>query len=350
MKLQNTVMQLRKVCSHPFLFDWPIDQKTNEPVLGAELVNASGKMMVLDRLLRELLGRGHRVLVFSQFVTMLDIIEVASMSTTFPTPRFDLKVQDWATDVMGWKICRIDGKSSPEERREQMNLFQLTTESSPKIFLLSTRAGGLGINLTAADTVIFYDQDWNPQMDAQAQDRAHRIGQTKPVLVYRLVSAHTVEDKIMQRATEKRKLEAMVIAKGKFKKPAAQTNSSVKSAHNMAMAMADMAADLLRLEVEKIDVVPDNGDDDDVPMELSGKTMMRQHQVLSDTHLRMLLDRRPEVFKERGLGWSSFKENGDRDDEDEKEGRKTAFAVYEGPRDQGNGMLAAMMAEDATVG
>ena len=187
-------------------------------------------------------------------------------------------------------------------------------------------------------------------MDAQAQDRAHRIGQTKPVLVYRLVSAHTVEDKIMQRATEKRKLEAMVIAKGKFKKPAAQINSSVKSAHNMAMAMADMAADLLRLEVEKIDVVPDNGDDDDVPMELSGKTMMRQHQVLSDTHLRMLLDRRPEVFKERGLGWSSFKENGDRDDEDEKEGRKTAFAVYEGPRDQGNGMLAAMMAEDATVG
>jgi len=187
-------------------------------------------------------------------------------------------------------------------------------------------------------------------MDAQAQDRAHRIGQTKPVLVYRLVSAHTVEDKIMQRATEKRKLEAMVIAKGKFKKPAAQTNSSVKSAHNMAMAMADMAADLLRLEVEKIDVVPDNGDDDDVLMELSGKTMMRQHQVLSDTHLRMLLDRRPEVFKERGLGWSSFKENGDRDDEDEKEGRKTAFAVYEGPRDQGNGMLAAMMAEDATVG
>lgn len=81
MKLQNTVMQLRKVCSHPFLFDWPIDPKTNEPVLGAELVNASGKMMVLDRLLRELLKRGHRVLVFSQFVTMLDIIEVMCISS-----------------------------------------------------------------------------------------------------------------------------------------------------------------------------------------------------------------------------------------------------------------------------
>ena len=76
MKLQNTVMQLRKVCSHPFLFDWPIDPKTRYPVLGEELVNASGKMMVLDRLLRELFKRGHKVLLFSQFTTMLDIIEV----------------------------------------------------------------------------------------------------------------------------------------------------------------------------------------------------------------------------------------------------------------------------------
>jgi len=71
-----------------------------------------------------------------------------------------LNAQDWATDFMGWEICRIDGQTSLEERREQMNLFQSATESSPKIFLLSTRAGGLGINLTAADTVIFYDQDW----------------------------------------------------------------------------------------------------------------------------------------------------------------------------------------------
>ena len=76
MKLQNTVMQLRKVCSHPFLFDWPIDPNTRYPVLGEELVNASGKMMVLDRLLRELFKRGHKVLLFSQFTTMLDIIEV----------------------------------------------------------------------------------------------------------------------------------------------------------------------------------------------------------------------------------------------------------------------------------
>ncbi|KXN90773.1 Lymphoid-specific helicase [Leucoagaricus sp. SymC.cos] len=324
MKLQNTVMQLRKVCSHPFLFDWPIDPKTNEPVLGAELVNASGKMMVLDRLLRELLKRGHRVLVFSQFVTMLNIIE------------------DWATDFMGWKICRIDGSTSPQERKEQMELFQRADENSPRIFLLSTRAGGLGVNLTAADTVIFYDQDWNPQMDAQAQDRAHRIGQTKPVLVYRLVSAHTVEDKIMQRATEKKKLEALVIAKGKFKMPAAKTTGI----NNKQTSMAEMAAELLRLEGEKIDVVPDI--DDDFTSAEAGKTYER---VLSDDHLDMLLDRSKEVFEERGLGWNSNLSSGEEarqvggNEESERE-RQAAFAVYEAPKDQGNDALAAMMGED----
>ncbi|XP_006456421.1 hypothetical protein AGABI2DRAFT_181051 [Agaricus bisporus var. bisporus H97] len=324
MKLQNTVMQLRKVCSHPFLFDWPIDPKTNEPVLGAELVNASGKMMVLDRLLRELLKRGHRVLIFSQFVTMLNIIE------------------DWATDFMGWNICRIDGTTSPQRRRQQMNEFQKATEDSPKIFLLSTRAGGLGINLTAADSVIFYDQDWNPQMDAQAQDRAHRIGQTKPVLVYRLVSAHTIEDKIMERATEKKKLEALVIAKGKFKMP-----SSVAPTGGKQISMAEMAADLLRLEGEKIDVVPDVEEDDD--NDDTGNKHRRnarfRERVLSDRHLNMLLDRSPEVFESRGLGWTSDALQKAEDMEGEST-RKAAFAVYEAPKDQGNDALTAMVDED----
>jgi ATP-dependent DNA helicase len=97
-----------------------------------------------------------------------------------------------------------------------MNEFQKGDDSptAPRLFLLSTRAGGLGINLTAADTVVFFDNDWNPQMDLQAQDRAHRIGQTKPVLVFRLVSAHTIENSILKKAAAKRRLEAMVIAKG----------------------------------------------------------------------------------------------------------------------------------------
>jgi hypothetical protein len=105
--------------------------------------------MVLARLLPELFARGHKVLIFSQFVTMLDILET------------------WAEESQGWVVCRIDGSSSSEERREQMGLFQRGKDNkdtdptkAPMLFLLSTRAGGLGINLTAADTVIFYDQDW----------------------------------------------------------------------------------------------------------------------------------------------------------------------------------------------
>ena len=163
MKLQNPIVQLRKVCSHPFLFDWPIDPDTRYPVLGEELVNASGKMMVLDRLLRELFKRGHKVLLFSQFTTMLDIIEVKYLSL-YRHNFFDINVsnQEWAVDYMGWPICRIDGKSGPLERREEMRRFQTGGDdpNAPRLFLLSTRAGGLGINLVAADTVIFYDQDW----------------------------------------------------------------------------------------------------------------------------------------------------------------------------------------------
>ncbi|KAF6747510.1 SNF2-family ATP dependent chromatin remodeling factor snf21 [Ephemerocybe angulata] len=323
MKLQNTVMQLRKVCSHPFLFDWPLDKKTLQPVLGEELVNASGKMMVLDRLLRELFRRKHKVLLFSQFTTMLNIIE------------------DWAVDYMGWDICRIDGTSSPMERKAQMERFQTAGEApgAPRLFLLSTRAGGLGINLVAADTVIFYDQDWNPQMDAQAQDRAHRIGQTRPVLIFRLVSAHTVETKIMQRATEKRKLEALVIAKGKFRQPAAA------AATNKKETIAEMAANLLRLEGEKIEVVSDTKE---------GKA-----SVLSDKDLEILLDRSPEVFAGRGRGWTSTKAKEPTSpsaaaprpgtsatpSRATRAAKRAAFAVYEAPTDEGNDSLAKMFGE-----
>ncbi|KAJ3540152.1 hypothetical protein NMY22_g4418 [Coprinellus aureogranulatus] len=333
MKLQNTVMQLRKVCSHPFLFDWPIDKKTLQPVLGEELVNASGKMMVLDRLLRELFRRKHKVLIFSQFTTMLDIIE------------------DWAVDFMGWNICRIDGKCSPMERKAQMDRFQTAGDApdAPRLFLLSTRAGGLGINLVAADTVIFYDQDWNPQVDAQAQDRAHRIGQTKPVLIFRLLSAHTVETKVMQRATEKKKLEALVIAKGKFRKPGAAATTTKRE------TVAEMAANLLRLEGEKIEVVPNTKE---------GKA-----SVLSDEDLDMLLDRSPEVFADRGKGWTHNTSKVADIAESESpspsstpnkktrgaktsaaKGTRAAFAVYEGPVDGGDDALAQMFGEDINAG
>ncbi|KAG9312406.1 P-loop containing nucleoside triphosphate hydrolase protein [Chiua virens] len=293
MRLQNTVMQLRKACSHPLLFRDPTEPI---PETTEELVDTSGKMMLLERLLHELFRTKHKVLLFSQFTTILDIIET------------------WATEVKGWNICRIDGSTGPLERREHMNLFQGAGErkDAPMLFLLSTRAGGLGITLTAADTVIFYDQDWNPQMDIQAQDRAHRIGQTKPVLVFRLVTAHTIETRIMQRATEKRKLEALVIAKGKFKMPG-------QAGRTKADNIADMAAALLKLEGDDIEVV-------------QGK-----EGVLSDRDLGMLLDRSEAVFTDRGKGWSAKENMG---------GKKAAFAVYEAPVHSGNELVAKLMGED----
>ncbi|RPD53898.1 hypothetical protein L227DRAFT_589139 [Lentinus tigrinus ALCF2SS1-6] len=309
--LKNVIMQLRKVCQHPYLFHWPKDPNTREPLLSQELVTASGKMMVLERLLDALFAQGHKVLLFSQFTTMLDIIE------------------DWAQEFKGWPTCRIDGSMDMESRKEDIRRFQEGGDApdAPKLFLLSTRSGGLGINLVAADTVIFYDQDWNPQADLQAQDRAHRIGQTKPVLIFRLLCAHTIETKILQRATEKRRLETLVIAKGEFVNPTAAKRSKNQ-------ALAEMAMELHRIEGEKIQVVPNTE---------AGKA-----SVISDEELEMLLDRRPEVFADRQKGWTSA---GQVEEEaaaakivapDANAKTKTAFAVYEAPAHTDGNMLGMM--------
>lgn len=176
-----------------------MDPKTGEYIVDKRIVTSSGKMMLLDRLLTELVRTGHKCLVFSQFTSQLDIIE------------------DWAEEFKGWRTMRIDGLTKQDERRSQLKEFN--EEKGPDschLFLLSTRSGGVGINLTGADTVILYDSDWNPQMDLQAMDRVHRLGQTNPVLVFRLVTANTVEAKMLERAGAKRKLEALVIGSGKY--------------------------------------------------------------------------------------------------------------------------------------
>lgn len=254
--LQNLVMQLRKVCNHPFLFDWPVDPTTGAPVLNNDLAAQSGKVLLLDRLLTALFERGHKVLVFSQMTKMLNILE------------------DWAVGLKGWPVCRLDGGVTQEDRRQQIEEFS-DPKCKTQLFLLSTRAGGLGINLTAADTVIIFDSDWNPQMDLQAQDRVHRIGQTKPVLIYRLVAAKTVEAKILERATAKRRLEKLVISKGKFKSPVA-ASSAKKNQENTVREMAEILASE---DGEQVQIVA-QGD-----------------KVISDQDLEKLLDRSPEVFE-----------------------------------------------------
>jgi ATP-dependent DNA helicase len=189
-------MQLRLVCNSPHNFynPWTADSKLP---IDETLVMQSGKMLLLDRLLPSLFKRGHKVLVFSQFKTQLDIIE------------------DYARDLRKWNVCRIDGSVAQDDRRQQ--ILDFNTDPDHKLFLLSTRAGGQGINLASADTVILFDSDWNPQQDLQAIDRAHRIGQKRPVVVFRLATKGTVEEDLLMSADAKRRLEKLVIKKGGFK-------------------------------------------------------------------------------------------------------------------------------------
>nr|XP_044997775.1 lymphoid-specific helicase isoform X2 [Jaculus jaculus] len=196
LKLQNIMMLLRKCCNHPYLIEYPIDPATQEFKVDEELVANSGKFLILDRMLPELKKRGHKVLLFSQMTRMLDIL------------------MDFC-HLRNFSFSRLDGSMSYSEREK--NIYNFNTDPDVFLFLVSTRAGGLGINLTAADTVIIYDSDWNPQSDLQAQDRCHRIGQTKPVVVYRLVTANTIDQKIVERAAAKRKLEKLIIHKNHFK-------------------------------------------------------------------------------------------------------------------------------------
>ncbi|GIQ82474.1 hypothetical protein KIPB_003621 [Kipferlia bialata] len=154
-----------------------------------------GKLTVLRRLLQERHAGGHRCLIFCQMTKMLDILEA------------------WV-NLYGYTYVRLDGSTPPQTRQDLIDRYNRTDRLF--LFLLTTRAGGLGVNLTGADTVIFYDSDWNPACDAQAQDRAHRIGQTRDVHIFRLVSAYTVEENILRRAGQKQLLEKLVCRDGAF--------------------------------------------------------------------------------------------------------------------------------------
>nr|XP_054103519.1 chromodomain-helicase-DNA-binding protein 1-like isoform X3 [Callithrix jacchus] len=190
-KLQNILSQLRKCVDHPYLFDG-VEPEPFE--VGDHLIEASGKLHLLDKLLAFLYSRGHRVLLFSQMTQMLDIL------------------QDYM-DYRGYSYERVDGSVRGEERHLAIKNFG---QQPIFVFLLSTRAGGVGMNLTAADTVIFVDSDFNPQNDLQAAARAHRIGQNKSVKVIRLIGRDTVEEIVYRKAASKLQLTNMIIEGGHF--------------------------------------------------------------------------------------------------------------------------------------
>jgi SWI/SNF-related matrix-associated actin-dependent regulator of chromatin subfamily A member 5 len=202
-RLLNIVMQLRKCCNHPYLFDGaePGPPYTNDE----HIVFNAGKMVILDKLLKRMKAQGSRVLIFSQMSRVLDILEDYCLMREF-------------------QYCRIDGSTAHEDRISAIDEYN--REGSEKfVFLLTTRAGGLGINLTSADIVVLYDSDWNPQADLQAMDRAHRIGQTKQVYVYRFVTENAIEEKVLERAAQKLRLDQLVIQQGRAQQIATKAAS-----------------------------------------------------------------------------------------------------------------------------
>ncbi|KAL8668139.1 MAG: hypothetical protein Q9202_000117 [Teloschistes flavicans] len=190
--LNNILMQLRKCLCHPFVYNRDIEERSSNAVIShRNLVEASSKLQLLEIMLPKLQERGHRLLIFSQFLNMLDMIE------------------DFL-DGLGLFYQRLDGSMGSLEKQKRIDEFN-APDSRLFAFLLSTRAGGVGINLATADTVIILDPDFNPHQDIQALSRAHRIGQKRKVLVFQLTTRSTAEEKIMQIGKKKMALDHALI-------------------------------------------------------------------------------------------------------------------------------------------
>ncbi|UKK01523.2 hypothetical protein MACK_002340 [Theileria orientalis] len=187
---QNRFLQLRKICNHPYLYansSYPCDDM---------LISSCGKLCMLDLILSRLYEVNHRVLIFSQMTSMLDILEIY-------------------LSYRNYKFLRLDGSTTSEKRLERLNLFN-KPNSEYFVFILSTKAGSLGINLQTADTVIIYDSDWNPQNDLQAQSRVHRIGQKNKVISLRLITPNTIEENILKSTGVKLNQNQVLIKSGTY--------------------------------------------------------------------------------------------------------------------------------------
>lgn len=266
------LMQLRKVCLHPYLFDGV--EKDNQETFGEHIVQSCSKLKILDKLLERLKGK-HKILIFSQFTSMLDVL------------------QDYC-QLRGHSHRRLDGSTTSDDREDAIVEFS-DTDKDVFIFLLSTRAGGLGINLTCADTVIIYDSDWNPQMDLQAMDRVHRIGQTKPVVVYRLINKNTVEEKIFERQQTKLKLDYLIVEKGRKISKLASALETEDELEDFIFFGVD---NIFNTHKSKNDVNHLDEDDDDEDVNLD-ELLLRGEE---DMNIRnQLLEQKFKEFNSQGL-------------------------------------------------
>ncbi|OQR99271.1 chromatin structure-remodeling complex subunit snf21-like protein [Achlya hypogyna] len=252
--LSNILMQLRKVCNHPYLFQsqgYPID---------FDIVRSSGKFELLDRMLPKLHAAGHRVLMFSQMTQLMHVLE------------------DYF-NYRGFRYLRLDGSTSADEREQRMFMFN-AADSPYFIFLLSTRAGGLGLNLATADTVIIFDSDWNPAMDAQAQDRAHRIGQKNEVRVFRLITNSPIEEKILSRATEKMNMNNLVVEAGKFHAKSKEADRRAMLESLIKMESEDAADEAMVMDNDELNSIMALTDE-----ELAQYHRLDQQRVLREAKL-----------------------------------------------------------------
>lgn len=228
--LLNVMSELKKASNHPYLFDGAEEKVLSKAGSASRdnilrgLVMSSGKMVLLEQLLTRLKKEGHRVLIFSQMVRILDILA------------------DYLA-IKGYQFQRLDGGIPSAQRKISIDHFN-EPDSKDFAFLLSTRAGGLGINLMTADTVIIFDSDWNPQADLQAMARAHRIGQKKHVSVYRFVSKDTVEEEILERARKKMILEYAIISLGMTDPSGNKKNKNEPSSTELSQILKFGAANM----------------------------------------------------------------------------------------------------------
>ena len=262
--LSNIIVELKKCVNHPYLVKQPgLDATTDDerereaaelsnPELHlAAMIRHSGKLILLDKLLRRLRETGHRVLIFSQMVKMLNILAEYLR-------------------LRGFAYQRLDGGMRSQERQYAMDHFN--APNSPDFcFILSTKAGGLGINLATADTVIIFDSDWNPQNDLQAEARAHRIGQKNTVNIYRFVTRNTVEEDILQRAKQKMILDHLVIQRMDTSGRTVTAKGGLLSSNSGAMFDNRELAKILQFGAE--DLFADNNEEDEQKREKSMEEM-----------------------------------------------------------------------------
>lgn len=281
--LNNKIMQLRKICNHPFVFEEVEDVLNSSRLTNDLLWRTLGKFELLDRILPKFQATGHKVLIFFQMTQVMNIFE------------------DFLR-LRNMKYLRLDGATKAEDRQDMLKSFN-APEADYFCFLLSTRAGGLGLNLQSADTVIIFDTDWNPHQDLQAQDRAHRIGQKNEVRILRLITNDSVEELILERAHQKLDIDGKVIQAGKFdnKSTAEEQEEFLKRLLETEQGDGEIEENENLDDEELNDILARNEDEKKLFMEMDTERLVEekmQGRLGGYTNRLITKDELPEVFTE----------------------------------------------------